>query len=169
MLNVVSSYQTLQEFKKSRYFRVSLGLVPTVEKNGSRVYNDKDRFAKFYNMQYNTTIYGQGNVGDIKFYVDHFIKEPVMAVYVGSTNEEFVFNVDFKIIKENGIDYYLGHILKEVETQYEERIKNETQKKMESKKKGDPSLVMNNPGSVTYEDLKAYLEKRNSERYKSGN
>lgn len=167
--NVVTNSVVMTEVKKCRYFKVNLGLASTFDKGGHKVFNDKDPFSYFYNIQYKTTIYGQGNVGDIKFYVDHFIKEPVMAVYVGSTNEEFVFNVDFKIIKENGIDYYLGHILKEVETQYEERIKNETQKKMESKKKGDPSLVMNNPGSVTYEDLKAYLEKRNSERYKSGN
>ena len=98
MLSIVSSFQTLQEFKKSRYFRVSLGLVPTIEKNGTRVYNDKDKFAKFYNTQYNTTIYGQGNVGDIRFYVDHYIKDSSFAVYTNDL-QEFLFKLDALSIK----------------------------------------------------------------------
>jgi hypothetical protein len=32
---------------------------------------------------------------------------------------------------------------------------------------GNPESILKNPGSVTYEDLKAYLEKKNSERYKN--
>ena len=44
MLSIVSSFQVLQNFKKSRYFRISLGLVATVEKNGSRTYNKSDKF-----------------------------------------------------------------------------------------------------------------------------
>ena len=38
--------------KRSPFFRVSLGLVPTVEKNGSRSFNDKDKFSFFYNTKY---------------------------------------------------------------------------------------------------------------------
>ena len=97
MLSIVSNFQVLQSFKNSRYFRVSLGLVPTVEKNGSRIYNDKDKFAKFYNMQYNTTIYGQGNVGDIRFYVDHYIKGTSFAVYTEDL-QEFLFELDTLLI-----------------------------------------------------------------------
>ena len=58
-----------------------------------------------YNSQYKTTIYAQGNVGDIKFYTDVFIKDPIMAIYVGPENEEFLIDVDFSIIKEKGINY----------------------------------------------------------------
>jgi hypothetical protein len=165
MLNIVSSYQTLQEFKKSRYFRVSLGLVPTVEKNGSRVFNDKDRFAKFYNMQYNTTIYGQGNVGDIKFYVDHYIKDSSFAVYTEDL-QEFLFQLDPLLIREKGIEFYLGHILKTTEEEYDERVKANELKKVEEKPTGVADKVFSNPGNVNYEDLKAYLAEKNKSRYK---
>jgi hypothetical protein len=164
MLNIVSSYQTLQEFKKSRYFRVSLGLVPTVEKNGSRVFNDKDRFAKFYNIQYNTTIYGQGNVGDIKFYVDHYIKDSSFAVY-SDDFQEFLFQLDPLMIREKGIEFYLGHILKTTEEEYDERVKMNELKKIEEKPVGVAEKVFSNPGNVNYEDLKAYLAEKNKSRY----
>jgi hypothetical protein len=164
MLNIVSSYQTLQEFKKSRYFRVSLGLVRTVEKNGSRVFNDKDRFAKFYNIQYNTTIYGQGNVGDIKFYVDHYIKDSSFAVY-SDDFQEFLFQLDPLMIREKGIEFYLGHILKTTEEEYDERVKANELKKIEEKPVGVSDKIFNNPGNVNYEDLKAYLAEKNKSRY----
>jgi hypothetical protein len=164
MLNIVSSYQTLQEFKKSRYFRVSLGLVPTVEKNGSRIYNDKDRFAKFYNIQYNTTIYGQGNVGDIKFYVDHYIKDSSFAVYTEDF-QEFLFQLDSLLIRDKGIEFYLGHILKTTEEEYDERVKANELKKIEERPLGVAEKVFSNPGNVNYEDLKAYLAEKNKARY----
>ena len=113
-LHIVGSYQTINKFKTSRYFKQNLGLVATVEKNGSRVYNDKDKFSFFYNNQYRTTIYAQGNVGDIRFYGDHFIKDKTFAVYYGHTYEEFLFEFDDEINKEKGTDFYLGHILKNV-------------------------------------------------------
>ena len=37
---------------------------------------------------------------------------------------------------------------------------------MEPKKVGNPEMITFNPGAVTYEDLKAYMEKQNAERYK---
>jgi hypothetical protein len=60
-------------------------------------------------------------------------------------------------------------VLKNVEEEHEKRIKENTQKKMEPKPTGNPDLVTFNPGSVTYEDLKAFLEKQNAERYKNNN
>lgn len=165
--NIVTNSLVVYEVKKCRYFRTNLGLASTVDKGGNRVYNEKDQFSYFYNTQYRTTIYAQGNVGDIKFYIDHFIKDPIMAVYYGPENEEFLFDVDFKFLAEKGIDFYLGHILKEVETQFEERVKTQTEKKLEPKKLGNSEMVTFNPGAVTYEDLKAFMEKQNAERYKN--
>jgi hypothetical protein len=165
--NIVTNSLVVYEVKKCRYFRTNLGLASTVDKGGNRVYNEKDQFSYFYNTQYRTTIYAQGNVGDIKFYIDHFIKDPIMAVYYGPANEEFLFDVDFKFLAEKGIDFYLGHILKEVETQFEERVKTQTEKKLEPKKTGNSEMVTFNPGAVTYEDLKAFMEKQNAERYKN--
>jgi hypothetical protein len=65
-------------------------------------------------------------------------------------------------LKEKGIDGYLGYILKECETKYEEMVKNNELKKKEEKPKGDPNKLMNNPGNVTWEDLKAYMETQRS-------
>ena len=47
--NVVTNSRLIAEFKKSKYFRTNLGIVNTVEKNGNRLLNDKDKFAHFYN------------------------------------------------------------------------------------------------------------------------
>jgi hypothetical protein len=164
--NVVTNSLVIHEIKKCRYFKINLGLASTVDKNGNREFNDKDKFSYYYNTQYRTTIYAQGNVGDIKFYNDVFIKDPIMAIYVGPENEEFLIDVDFNLIKEKGIDFYLGHVLKKVEEEHEERIKTNTEKKMEPKPVGNSEMITFNPGAVRYEDLKAFLEKQNAERYK---
>lgn len=164
-VNIVTNYQLITHIKTSRYFRVSLGLVATVEKNGSRKFNEKDMFSNIYSNSYNTTIYGQGNVGNIRFYTDHYIKEPVLAVYYGEAFEEFIFDFDFAMFREKGMDFYLGHILKEVEIKYEERKKNDELKKIEEKPAGNPELISQNPGSVSYADVQAYLEKKRQERY----
>jgi hypothetical protein len=166
-LHVVCGYHTVQEFKKSRYFRVNLGLVQTIDKGGRRLFNEKDKFSHFYNSQYRTTIYGQGNIGDIKFYTDHFIKDTTIAVYYNEMFEEFLFELDIDVIREKGIDFYIGHILKKVEEEYEERVKKEELRKLEEKPKGNAEMITMNPGSVTYADLKAYLENKNKERYKN--
>jgi hypothetical protein len=70
---------------------------------------------------------------------------------------------------EKGIDFFLGHILKNVELEYEERVKNEELRKIEEKPKGNPDAILNNPGNVNYEDLKAYLELKNKGRFKNNN
>lgn len=168
IVNIVTKFQLITNIKTSRYFRVSLGLIPTVEKNGSRKYNDKDRFSFYYNNAYNTTIYGQGNVGNIKFYTDHYITEDVLAVYYGENFEEFIFDFDFAMVKEKGMDFYLGHILKESEIKYEEKKKNDELKKAEEKPTGNADLILQNPGAVSYADIQAYMEKKRQERYNNG-
>lgn len=144
--------------KRSNFYRVNLGLVATVEKNGSRSYNDKDKFSWFYNNRYNTTIYGQGNVGDIKFYTDHYINEDVLAVYYGDNLEEFIIDLDEDHINQKGADSYLGSILKDVHQRYEELKKNNELKKLEEINKGDATKILNNPGQVSFDDIKSYYE-----------
>lgn len=165
-VNIVSSYGVSRLFKTSRYFRQSLGLVATVEKNGQRVFNDKDRFAKYYNQSYRTTINAQGNVGDIKFYVDHMIHDDNFAVYVGESFEEFINTFDHDLVEQKGVDFYLGHLLKLAEEAYDEKKKNDELKKIE-KEEGVAEKVLKNPGSVTYEDIKAHMEQKQKERYKT--
>ena len=157
-MHIVTNFKIINLMKRSGFFKVNLGLVATVEKNGSRKYTDKDKFSYIYNNNYNTTIYGQGNVGDIKFYTDHYIHDDVMAVYYGDNFEEFIFDFDSEFYNKKGPDAYLGKILKEVHERYEELKKNNELKKLEEKSKGDSSKVVNNPGQVSYEDIKAYYE-----------
>jgi len=163
MFNVVTNPKIINFFKKSKYWRVNLGLVSTIDKGGNRVYSDRDKFSYFYNTTYKTTIYGQGNIGDIMFHLDYYIREDVLAVYKNS--EEFVFGLDEKMMIEKGPDFYLGHILKELEEKHEERIREAEEKKIETKKVGDPSILTKNPGAVTYEDIQEYLKKKQSERF----
>jgi hypothetical protein len=164
MLNIVTNYQILQEFKKSQYFKVNLGLIPTVEKNGTRKFNDNDQFAFSYNNAYNTTIYGQGNIGNIKLYTDHYITDPIFVVYT-TDFEEFIFDFDKIMLREKGIDKYLGFIIKTTEEQYDERVNTNALKKAEEKPKGNAENIFANPGNVNYEDLKEYLKNKNKERY----
>jgi hypothetical protein len=166
-LFVVSSLTTIGEFKKSKYFRQNLGMVSTIDKGGRRVLNEKDKFAYHYNSIYKTTIYSQGYVGDIRFYADHYITDDSFALY-GDDFQEFIFQLDRNVIREKGIDFYIGSLIKQVEEKYEQIGKDEEdRKKLEIKEEeGNPELVILNPGSVTYKDLKAYLEKKNKERYK---
>jgi len=163
MYNIVTKSSIINDIKKSRYFRQSLGLVTTVEHNGQRKYNEKDKFSFFYNTTYKTNINMQGNLGDIVVYLDYYIHEEVLALYYNQ--EEFIFQYDKKMVKDKGIDFYLGHILKTVETQYEERIKEAEDKKVEIKKEGNAETLKVNPGMVTYDDLKAYLAEKNKNRY----
>jgi len=163
-VNIVSSYSVSQLFKKSRHYRQSLGLVATVEKNGQRIFNNKDLFSKFYNESYRTTIYAQGSVGDIRFYVDHMILDDNFAVYVGETFEEFINTFDHNLVKEKGTDFYLGHLLKMAEEAYDEKVKNDQLNKIE-REQGNSDKILLNPGGVTYEDLKAYMDKKQSQRY----
>jgi hypothetical protein len=166
-VNIVCSTSICNEFKKCRHYRHSLGLVSTVEKNGQRMLNEKDRFSYYYTSQYKTTIYAQGSIGDIKFYIDHFVRDDNFGVYVGETFEEFINTFDRDLVKEKGIEFYIGHLLKQAEEAYDEKKRNDELKKIEDKKPADPQKLFANPGNVTYEDLKAYMEQKNQLRYKN--
>ena len=167
MYNIVTRTTLINELKKSKYYRQNLGLVTTVEHNGQRRYNEKDKFSFFYNNQYKTNINMQGTIGDIIVYIDYYINEDVIALYYNT--EEFIFNFDSKMVKDKGIDFYLGHLLKTMETQYEERMKLAEEKKLEVKKEGNAETLKVNPGAVTYDDLKKYLEQKNKNRFSSEN
>ncbi len=163
-MNIVCGNQLINIFKTSRYFTQNLGLVATIESNGSREYNKKDKFSYFYNTLYRTTIYGQGNIGNIKIYIDYYIKDNDIAIYYGDSFEEFIFKYDDLSYKKKGMDFYLGNLIKLVEEEYEIRTKKEELKKLEEKPKGNPTKLTSNPGQVSYEDVKAYLEEKRKNR-----
>lgn len=165
--NIVTNSKINQVFKSSRYYRVNLGLISTIEsRSGDRVLNNTDDFAFYYNNMYRTTIYGQGNIGDIFIYVDHYIKEDKIAFYYDK--EEFIFDFDEKLVNEKGADFYLGHLIKTIETEHQERLVKKQETIEEQKKEvGDANKIFQNPGAVKYADLKAYMDKIRTERLKS--
>jgi hypothetical protein len=163
--NVVTNYHIIQTIKRnSKYFEVSLGLASTMTNQaGDRVFNDKDDFAFYYNTLYRTNILCQGKIGNITFYTDHYIKGDKISFYYDK--EEYIFDYDQKLVIEKGVDVYLGHLIKKIEIEIENRLIKE-QEVIEEQKAivGDASTIIENPGNVRYADLKAYLEKMRSER-----
>ena len=165
--NIVTNFKIIQMIKSgSKYFKINLGLSSTSESNNSdRLYNKNDEFAYYYNTMYKANVLGQGSIGNIKFYTDHYIKEDKVAFYF--KKEEFIFDFDAKLVKEKGIDFYLGHLIKTIETEYSDRLKKREEEKDEKNKVvANPDKIFKNPGSVTYADLKAYMEKQRLERLK---
>lgn len=165
MYSIVTNLNISSFFKRSKYFKVNLGLSSTlVDRTGERKNNENDKFASHYTSIYNTFIYAQGHIGDIMIYVDHYIKSDLLAVYIN--HEEFIFEFDKKIMIEKGPDFYLGKILKELKEKNEEKVRAAEEKKIKDKEKvGNHEAILNNPGAVTYADLQAYLDKKRSERF----
>jgi hypothetical protein len=182
-ISIVVGNGAIKYFQSSKYFRVDLGFVSTVEKNGRRVLNESDTFAYYYNSLYKKNILSKGRIGDILFYLDMYVAGEAFGAYIHLPDgefEEFVMNIDRKLISEKGIDFYIGSIIKYVEEEkirrdkeIEEREKIE--KEMKDKKSinsikknapvGDPQKVIKNPGAVTYADVRAYIEMKQRERY----
>lgn len=154
--NIVSNKKIIDLFKTSKYFKFSLGFASTTKSvSGDLVLNEKDDFAYFYNVRYKTTIVGQGLIGDISFYIDYYIHDDLIAFYYDK--EEFIFNLDMDIIKERGIDFYLGHLIKNCAEQMSERAK---EQKKEEERKSYSEKIFKNPGAVTYEDLQKYMQEK---------
>ncbi len=162
MYNFVSNLGFKSELMKSKYFKTSLGVASSkIDRSGERVVNQDDEFAFFWNDKYKTPVYKQGTIGDINFYTDHYMK--IDEVYVVHKKQVSIFKIEPSIIKENGIDFYLGHILKKMAAEDQNKVDSNEQEKKEA----DPNLITMSPGSVKYDDLKAYLDKRNKERFTS--
>jgi hypothetical protein len=172
--NIVTNYNLNQKIKYgSKFYTVQLGLATTkIDQAGDRQPNRDDQFAFVYSQYYKSQVLSQGFIGNIKFYTDHQIKDNVLIFYYD--REEFIFDWDELKVKAKGVDSFLGGCIKKIETEYEERI----QKAKEEKKKaeeealnktkpvGDPTKIFSNPGAVSYEDLKAYIDKKNQDRMK---
>ncbi len=168
MYNIVSGLSSIIEIKKSKYFKMTLGLSTTkIDRSGERVLNDDDKFSFFYNQKYKNPIYMQGKIGDINFYTDHYV--PGNQILVFYTKEEFKLELDRQMIKDKGIDFFLGSLLKKIETEYQERVKKSKEDEINTKREADPGRIFSSPGAVTYDDLKAYIEKRNRERFSKEN
>jgi len=75
---IVTNHYVMSFIKQSQYFQVNLGVAATMERNGDRLLNENDKFAGSYGLQYKTTIYAQGQIGDLFFYVDYGIVDKIL-------------------------------------------------------------------------------------------
>jgi len=163
-INVVTNDKIISLIKsKSKYFKVNLGLTyyNTKELNSAGrpiKLNTDDSFAFSYNHVYKTIIHAKGNMGNIRFYTDPYIKGDKIALYYNL--EDFIFDFDHEYVKNNSIDSYLGFLIKKIETEYEDRIqKAKEEKEIAETVVGDPDKIRNNPGMVTWADLVAYKQR----------
>lgn len=118
--------------------------------------NTADEFAYVYNQYYKTTVYAQGNIGNIRFYTDHKIQENKIAIY--KNREEFVYDFDIEQSKKDGIDSYLGSLIKRMEEEYDALLVKDEDDSPKVKF-GNANKIFTNPGAVRYEDLKDYIQK----------
>jgi hypothetical protein len=162
--NIVTNYTINSLIKqKSKHYKVGLGQSITLEdRSGERIMNARDQFAFVYNQYYKSSVLKQGSVGDIDFYTDHLILDNKFRLYID--REEFIYDFDEKKVLENGIDSYLGYILKISQESFDEII--EEKIKDNSEKRGNADNILKSPGAVRYEDLKEYLNTKNSQRLK---
>lgn len=160
-INIVTNLKIMQQIKNSKFFAMNLGFVSTIDKGGVRKYNDSDAFSNYYNSSYRTTIYAQGKIGNIRFYIDHHITtEDYLVIYYADNYEEFIVDFDFNILNKKSIDAYLGSIIKNIDEEYEELKNAKKLRELEKKDKGDPTKIKSNPGQVTWDDIKSYMEQK---------
>lgn len=164
-IHIVAGFNSINHIKRSKYFKVNLGFVSTVEKNGNREYNKSDEFCYFYNKKYKTTIAGKGLIGDISFYLDYNIVNDILLLYYNDEYEEYVYKLDLTHIREKGIEDYLGFILKQTEEKHNAEIEKRKIKE-EEVVVGNADKLFLNPGSVKYEDLMEYIRNKKNKSNK---
>lgn len=158
--NIVTNFKINSFIKQSsKYYKVNLGQSITMEdRSGERVLNVKDQFAFVYNHHYKSSILKQGSVGDIDFYTDHLIQDDKFRFFVN--NEEFIYDYDYIMVNQKGIDAYLGHILNQSVECYKE-LKNQEQTNSKNVNFEKSQNVLKNPGSYRYQDLENLLRNKN--------
>jgi len=163
--NFVTNSKIIKELSKSQYYKTDLGFTATLlDTNGKRVINKEDEFAASYNSFYKTSISKKGQVGLIHIYEDYYINDDVIACYFEL--EEFIYNYNKNYILDNGIDSYLGHLLKTIDNEYSilKGKKDNSEKVTEiiEQKKGNADILTTNPGMATYDDIMAYMKKQSN-------
>lgn len=157
MYNIVTTPQIIQHIKKSKYFKIKLGYSLTLynEKKSKNEFNENNKFGIFYKEKKKSICQKEGNIGPIDFYSDYYINKQIVSVWIDSKEYEFDFNFNI-----TNIDDYIGKILNDAKVKNEKSENNKEIEKILSAKP-DPNKIINNPGAVTYEDLKEYYKNKN--------
>lgn len=159
MYNIVSKKNIINNFKSSSHFKMNLGrsLSKSEDKKKRRFHiNDKDKFTKFYFGKYRVALLSEGNIGSLNFFSDYYLNEDIIIVFHEETDFVFEFKMD-DIKKFGGVDSYIGNIIKEIETKYKDELNLNGENSDEiADKKGDYEKLFQNPGAVSWEDIKDY-------------
>ena len=163
MYNFVAKKSIIDSFKSSKYFKVNMGHSMSVDDGGQRKFqiNDKDKFAKFYHTKYNIALLSEGNIGSLNFFSAYYIDEDIVVVFFD--DKDFVFVHEPDRLRREGVDSYLGSIIKEIETSYEDELAGaggNIDKSLHGMEGGNADKLTENPGSVTWEDIQAYYKKK---------
>lgn len=164
MYNIVSNQFINQEFKKSNYYKTTLGKSLSVKKNSRREFrlDDEEKFIKFYLDNYRSVLYRVGKIGKLNFFVDHYLKEDLIIFFY--KEKDFVFEHSPALLRSQGVNSYLSSFIEKIETEFKEEIETAKGVNIKEEGDGDPDNIMKNPGAVTYEDIKKYYKTKNKRK-----
>jgi hypothetical protein len=166
---VVGGWKSISQIKTgSKYFKVNLGVSRTLDSPNSdqRDNNDRDRFAWAYSQYKGSAPFSSGEIGNVHFYTDHTLSGDRMLVY--KNFEEFEISWNETMVKEKGIDAFIGSMMAYVDSELSKIGDTTQQQEIETdkktQKKGDPTKLFQNPGQATWEDVQRYMLQKNSGR-----
>jgi len=167
MYKFISSKSIISQLKHSKHFKTDLGRAFINSGANNELKADLSRqeeFVKFYYKKYNEYLHKEGNIGQIEFYSDMKIKKDIVIYY---DKYDFVFLHSPTIMRDKGIEKYLGFMIKEIETKHLPKIINkqtlddqEAVLSEEDKMLLAEQKIKNNPGMVTYDDIKYLIKNR---------
>ena len=163
MYKIVSGRSVISQLKMSKYFKVDLGKSFMGNSKGELKadLSRQEEFDKFYHNKYNTKIFKTGSIGKIEMYIDNNLYDDIVLFY---EDHDFSFKHNTKIMREGGIEKYIGSMIKEIETNY--LLKIQADKKAEEELTADQKIhiaqnkIKTNPGAVTYDDIKEILKRK---------
>lgn len=165
-LNIVINTLIFDKIKTIPYFEIDLGSsfrrqtkrgAPTKVEFGTA-------FVENYYMKTSRLLMKSGKIGSINIYIDYGINQKSINIYNNGELFDFDFNQnDFNVA--GNMQKYIGKLLKKIERDYkvelpsvENASKSKTPEKEE--KYSDPTKLINDPGSVSWEDLQKYLNQQ---------
>ncbi len=152
--HIVAKANIIAYFKNSKLFQLDLGQsFDEVKDNGERKSN-LSGFIKIYHAKKNHFLFKEGKVGIITFYNNPYMVDNVISVFDDSFNElNLVYDLTY--MNQITVNSYLGEVMKEFDKKYypksiDDFIENE----------GDAEKLATQPGSVKWEDIRAYFDKK---------
>lgn len=143
--------------ENSKYFKKELGKSLTVEKNEDREMREKE-FASWYYDKYKCLIFKQGVIGTLHFFIDYRLKENFIGFFRKEDPDVHQYGVEWDIEKGENIDAWLSMKLQDVDN----TIAYNKDKESKETTTGDGEKLIQNPGSVSWNDIKDFYQRKKS-------